>query len=98
MTVTKTGCHIWIEPYKLWARGDAHQYGSVFVFRLVDNDHDPFEDVMHYSVKDFEEWFDRSNSDRRKGCSTLVVRSIDVEDHGWEGQSITDEDDLWGVE
>lgn len=85
MTCEKTGCHIFIMPYQEYAYGDAHTdtYGEVYVFRLVARSFTPLQDVLHYKVMDFDEWWDKD-----KEVSTLLVPNIRVVNLGYEGKPL----------
>lgn len=83
MTCIHTGAHIYVHSHGVYARCDAHQFGKTYVFRIVEADFHPMETVIHFTVKDFDEWFDRGLSDSRRGVSTMIAR--DVEEHGYEG-------------
>lgn len=88
MTCIHTGAHIFVVSHHVYARCDAHQFGKTYIFRVVVTDFEPLEEVIHFTVKDFDEWFDRSLSDSRRGVSTLIAR--EVEEHGYEGWPLED--------
>ena len=78
MTCTKTGCHIYIEPYQEWAYGDAFELGSVAYFRIVQRSFTPLDRVQHYTVVDYDSWFDKDGT-----VSTLISDAF--VSHGYEG-------------
>lgn len=83
MTCVKTGCHIYIIPYGLFAYGDAHQVGvgGDFFFRLVDTDTGPLNPFLHYEVNEYDSWWDKN-----KAVSTLVAARLNVISYGYEGR------------
>jgi hypothetical protein len=87
MTCIKTGCHIYIEQYGEFARGDAHAYNGMFVFRLVEISHEPLAPTMHFQIRDVVEWFDRFAMERHGTSSTLLA--FDVENFGYDGIKVS---------
>jgi hypothetical protein len=84
MTCVKTGCHIYLSEYNAYAYGDAHQFGNVFVFRLVGGpSHSPLDETLHYTVHNSLEWFERNRTD---GSSTLIAGGVSF--HGYEGKPL----------
>lgn len=77
MTCIKTGCYAYIEPYNQWIYGDAHLFGSSYVFRIVESKWRPYP-VRHFTILNFGEWWDKG-----KDVSTLI--SNDVVRFGYEG-------------
>lgn len=62
MTCTKTGCHIFISPYGEYAYGDAFELEGVAYFRIVQRARSPIFPVLHYTIIDFDNWFDKDTS------------------------------------
>lgn len=84
MTCTKTGCHIFIPQYQLYAYGDAFELNSVACFRLVQNSRLPLSSHLHYTVITADSWFDKEQ--QRSPISTLI--SLNFTNHGYEGKPI----------
>jgi hypothetical protein len=87
MTCIKTGCHIYIEQYGVFARGDAHLFHHMFVFRLVQVSFEPLAPTMHFQIKDVVEWFDRLEMERRGSNSTMLA--FDAENFGYDGIKVS---------
>jgi len=62
MTCVKTGCHIYIIHYGLYAYGDAHQVGEggPYFFRLFEESDMPISDRLHYEVDNHDSWWNRT--------------------------------------
>lgn len=65
----KTGCHVYLPEYGMWARGDAFEmivtiddkFESVYFFRFTSTSFEPMEKVKHFTIKAIEHDFDRNN-------------------------------------
>jgi len=85
MTCVKTGCHIYIIPYGIFAYGDAHEVGGAFFFRLVQYSDKPLFTKLHYEVNNYDSCWDRHAQ-----VSTLVARSEDVIFQGYDGRDTSE--------
>lgn len=88
MQCVKTGAHIRLEQYGLWALCDAFKMDEVYLFRVVAVSFEgPFRDVKHYSVGDVAQWFDKN---REGHVSTVIASGLcsNVIDYGYEGKAI----------
>lgn len=85
MPCTKTGCHVYLEPYNSWAYGDAFEDNNLLILRLVTHSHKgPVEGfrVQHFTVYNFLYWFD----DRATSVShPSTMISHNYVNHGYEG-------------
>lgn len=88
----KTGCHVYLTEYGLWARGDAYQmrveidgaWDWVLFFRLSGTDNRPMQDVYHFTITTIEHDFDRPTTKSPfKQPWTVIARH--VLNHGYEG-------------
>ena len=86
MTCVKTGCHIYIIPYGLFARGDAHEVDGTYFFRLMELSGIPQQDVIHYEINGYDSWWEKDISPWT--ISTLVAMNQDVLSYGYEGRSV----------
>ena len=78
MSCTKTGCHVLIDPYGEYAHGDAFELGDIAYFRIVRRSRKPMKDVIHYTIRDYDAWFDKNGD-----VSTLITD--DWISHGYDG-------------
>lgn len=81
MPCTKTGCHIFIEPYGEYAYGDAFELNDVAYFRLVQRSQEPLFPRLHFTVWNYDSWFDADSP-----MSTMV--SADYANLGYEGKPL----------
>jgi hypothetical protein len=85
VTCTKTGAHLYLEEYGLYAYGDAFETtGGQAVFRIVQVGQQPIQSRIHYTVHEIEEWFDRHV--RTGETSTLIAKLDGFQSHGYEGK------------
>lgn len=78
MSCIKTGCLAWIEPYNEWAYGDGFCVAGVYYFRFVQRFTERPNIPLHFTIYDFDNWFDKDSS-----MSTLI--SSHTIFHGYEG-------------
>lgn len=103
MTCTKTGCHIWIEPYSMWAYGDAFEveinvpvpHGTEVArfayFKLVRTAYEVINNmqVKHYTVHNFEEWIGNKFLETEADFDPVsVLITTDFTNHGYNGVAI----------
>lgn len=89
MPCVKTGCHIYIIPYGVFAYGDAHKVDEVYFFRLAQASHKPLHDVLHFELNNYDSWWDaKSTKEFRPPVSTLAASGSDVISWGYEGRDI----------
>jgi hypothetical protein len=89
MTCQKTGCIGYLEEYGEYFIGDAFHSDGVFVFRIAGTSRtNPRGDIVHYTVHDSDQWFDKINVRFPGQTSTLV--STRVVFHGYEGVKMED--------
>ena len=86
MNCQKTGAHIYIHQYGMFAICDVFIVKEVFIFRIAATSMETIRgDIIHYEVLTIEEWFDRKvNNDDN---STLI--SCAALYHGYEGKSMS---------
>ncbi len=78
MTCTKTGAHIYLEPYNLYAHCDAFEIDeNIAYFRIVEVSYTPLGSSLHYKVIEIENWF------KDKPVQTLI--SNKWINHGYDG-------------
>lgn len=95
MSCTKTGAHIFLWQYGIYAYCDAFEIagnwddtkgsGDVAYFRIVATSYDgPIDglDNLHYIVREIENWW------KDDPVSTLITKAAGFENLGYEGQSI----------
>lgn len=91
----KTGCHVFLHEYGLWARGDAYAmrvridnaWDVVHFFRISGTDHRPMQDVMHFSIHEIEHDFDRPTTKPPfKQPWTIIARRC--HNYGYDGVSV----------
>lgn len=89
MTCVKTGFYAYLEPHGMWLYGDAHQdrYEEVYIFRICQKEHTPIGPKKHYTINNFDYWFDEEHTSQKRN-STMLCAVIDVIDHGYEGISV----------
>ena len=87
MPCEKTGAHIHLPQYGLFAVCDAFQLSPdrVYCFRVAGTSSLPMRDILHYTVYDVMQWFDRDSSN----YSTVLSSSSTY--YGYEGR-LTDEE------
>lgn len=78
-TCIKTGCHIFVRHYGLYAYGDAFKYGNTYLFRIVHLG-EPAAPVIHFTIDNHADRFDVE-----KPVETWVVEGKDCIDHGYDG-------------
>jgi hypothetical protein len=87
VTCTKTGAHILLEEYGLYAYGDAFETtGGQAIFRIVQTENRPIFARLHYTVHEIEEWFDRHA--KVGETSTLIAKLDGFRNEGYEGVRI----------
>lgn len=84
MTCQKTGFHAYLAPYGMWAYGDAFELFGVTYFRICEISMKPLRNVKHYTVQDWEQWFDEGKTSQAQN-STMICGPQDCEYHGYEG-------------
>lgn len=87
MSCVKTGCHVFLEPYRMWALGDAFELYGVTYFRFSVLSYNRIRDVKHFTVHDWEHWFDEDKT-TTDGISTMICSPFAVINHGHEGVAI----------
>lgn len=67
---------------------DKIQIDAVYLFRIVKRSFTPLDTRLHFTVHNFDEWFDKGNShpDTHEGCSTTFAAQ--VTNHGYNGKEI----------
>lgn len=85
MTCVRTGCHIYLDHYGLFAYGDAHEVGGAFFFRLVKTSSQPIHSKLHYELANHDSWWDTTAH-----TSTLVADASFVLSYGYDGTSVED--------
>jgi hypothetical protein len=86
MTCIRTGCLAYVAPYGEWVYGDAYEVDGALIIRCAGHDRDPsgFGSRRHFTVHDFEHWFDKDST----AISTLVAPERAYTSHGYEGEPI----------
>lgn len=86
MSCVKTGAHIFIKSYGIWCYGDAFSIhdkdtARVAYFRIVQESHRPIYPMLHFTVEEVENWWDRG-----KPCISILITKIDAfTNHGYDG-------------
>jgi hypothetical protein len=85
MSCIKTGCSLFLEPYGLWAYGDAHMdtYEEVYIFRICELKR-VTNSVRHFTVRDWDYFFDEELVAKGRNA-TLIAPNIHVTNHGYDG-------------
>lgn len=84
MGCLKTGAHIKIKPYDVWAVCDAFAEEGVFIFRISRVSSKPLRDYQHFAVYDWTNWFDQ-NTDH---VSTMIARYDQVHSFAPDGEPL----------
>lgn len=84
MSCLKTGAHIKLIPYKMWAVCDAFAEEGVFIFRISWVANAPLRDRKHFTVLDWTNWFDQ-NTDH---VSTMIARYDQVHSFAPDGEPL----------
>ena len=90
MTCIKTGAHIFNEPHNLYLYGDAHMdsFEEVYIFRVCAISLTPLQSTLHFTVHNYDYFFDEEVAEKRKGNATMICPNIAVDNHGYEGKKI----------
>lgn len=84
MSCQRTGFNAYIEPLDMWAYGDAYELYGVTYFRICEVRRHPPRDRKHYTVRDWQHWFDERKTSYEQN-STMICSPFDCTYHGYEG-------------
>jgi hypothetical protein len=84
MQCIKTGAHIFLHQYNVFAICDAFEMNGVHLFRIAETSPEPFSPALHFDVWEVVQWFEKNRSDG--GSSTLIASS--VLNHGYVGKHV----------
>lgn len=95
MTCTRTGAHIFLWEYGVYAYGDAFEIRpdfdeadlfAVAYFRIVSYDYEPVYGMtyLHYIVREIESWW------KDEPTSTLITKAGGFENLGYEGKPLSE--------
>jgi hypothetical protein len=74
----KTGAHVFLEEYKLFARGDMFQINGCYIFRCVGDNTAPMEPNLHFQA------FNVVHEFNDRPTKTMILSG--VMDHGYDGK------------
>lgn len=78
----KTGCDVYVMQTGEFIHGDAYlTTRGDLVIRTSATDHQPIGERRHFTVMDYEHWFD----ERTDHPGTMIVTQGQFTDHGWVG-------------
>jgi hypothetical protein len=91
----KTGCHVYLAEYGIWARGDAFTFDvqagivnerliPVYFFRFTHVSPKPIEVVQHFTIHEIEHEFD-INKGPHQPWTVIAKRTVY---HGYDGVAI----------
>lgn len=88
MSCIKTGCYLFLEPYNLWAYGDAHMdtFEEVYIFRICQIETRPIGPKLHFTVRDWDYFFDGELVPKKN--ATMICPNIKVTNHGYDGVEV----------
>lgn len=96
MTCTRTGAHIFLWQYGVYAYGDAFEVGfqeeegpsmtDVAYFRIVARNFKPINGMthVHYIVREIDNWW------KDEPISTLITKAGGFENLGYKGKPISE--------
>lgn len=84
MSCIKTGFHAHVAPHDCWIYGDAFELAGVYYFRICETSPEPIMDRKHFTIKDWQHWFDESKTSQTQN-STMICSPFEVESHGYDG-------------
>ena len=87
MSCIKTGFHAYLTPHSLYLYGDAFELFGVTYFRICQATDKPVYPVIHFTIGDFAEWFDKDKTSIQQN-STMICSPFDVTNHGYEGKPL----------
>jgi len=89
MTCIKTGCHIYFKPHNSYGRGDAFRVAGAYIFRVVVEDPEPLDSVVHFVVDDWSQWWNGvAHTDKGTSPATVVCYHETVINFGYEGRPL----------
>lgn len=87
MACEKTGAHARLADGR-WAYGDMHIFHGVRAFRICQitgYDEPPLIDRVHFTIHDWETWFDERRDRQDVNNSTMMCLPHLVTTHGYDG-------------
>lgn len=84
MSCVKTGFHAFLEPHGAFLYGDAFRMCGAYVFRICDISYEPNVNVKHYTIRNWDAWFDENKTSTTTN-STMIASTDYVTDHGYDG-------------